>query len=128
MPDNVVVMLASGDAVTTAQAQLERFTPARRAMRAGLVFLVGLAGAAALIPIPIIHLIGIPLMLIVAIVVAMRQLRTASRLSRVRLACPRCGALQGFGGAAGMRAVDAPMAVTCDSCRRQLTLTISPES
>ena len=87
--------------------------------------LVGVLCAAALIPIPIIHLLGIPLALVAALVVAARQLRTGARLSRVSLACPRCAAPQLFGGASGLRTLDVPLAVRCDSCRRELTLSIA---
>ena len=81
-------------------------------MRAGMVLAGGIAVATALIPVPIIHLLGIPLVLLAAIAFAYRQLRTTARLSRTRMACPRCGAPQWFGGAAGLRQVAVPVEET----------------
>ncbi|MES2123580.1 MAG: hypothetical protein V4503_02710 [Gemmatimonadota bacterium] len=120
-----VTLESGGGAVSTAPGILQRFTPAQRAMRAGVFLLLGLAGAAMLIPIPIIHLVGIPLMLLVGIVAAVRQLRAAARLKPMRLACPACDVKNRIGGGFGYRQPDEPIEMNCDSCRRGLILKVT---
>ncbi len=116
----VTVELAAGDAVTRASGELRRFTPAERLGRALLVLLVAIVASAAMIPIPIVHLIGVPLVLLTGIVLAIRQAMAVARLAPLRVACPRCEAMNTIGGGLGIRRVDAPMARACESCRRPL--------
>ncbi|MEP6590287.1 MAG: hypothetical protein ABJC19_03800 [Gemmatimonadota bacterium] len=129
MSDHAVTVSleSSGGSVTTASGTLQRFSPPQRALRAGVFLLLGLGGAAMLIPVPIIHLVGIPLMLVVGIVAAMKQLRASARLKPMRLACPACEAKNRIGGGFGYHTADAPMDLSCDSCRRGLTLRIAEQ-
>lgn len=120
----VTVTLESwGGTVTTAPGILQRFTPVQRVTRAGVILLIGIGAAALLIPIPIIHMVGIPVALLAALVMAGRQLTIASRLQPLRLPCPNCGALNRLGGGLGYRRAMDPIDLNCDSCRRGLTLT-----
>lgn len=75
-----------------------------------------------LIPIPIIHLVGIPLMLLVGIFAAAKQMTAAARLKPMRLACPACEAKNRIGGGFGYHHPDEPIEMNCDSCRRGLIL------
>ncbi|MGH7584400.1 MAG: hypothetical protein ACREL5_14360, partial [Gemmatimonadales bacterium] len=81
--------------------------------------------AAMLIPIPIVHLVGIPLMLIVGVVIAMRQFASAVRLRPVKIACPRCGGPNRVGGGLGYRSIADPIERSCEQCRRTLSLIVT---
>ncbi|MBK7593940.1 MAG: hypothetical protein IPJ11_01525 [Gemmatimonadetes bacterium] len=124
-PQPVTVTLDAPDGPSsTAAGTLRHFTAGQRVLRAAATLLVGIAVAALLIPIPIIHLVGIPLALVLAVFFAGRQLLTSVRLAPLRLPCPKCGAENRVGGGLGYRSATAPIEHTCDSCRRQLTLRI----
>jgi hypothetical protein len=71
-----------------------------------------------------VHLVGIPLIVVTGLVMAVRQLRSVAVLTPVRMACPRCGAANSFGGGLGLRTATGPIDLTCESCRRPLQLTI----
>ncbi|MBA2291351.1 MAG: hypothetical protein H0W15_02725 [Gemmatimonadales bacterium] len=128
MPERSATLTLSTDgaASTHATTTVTVFSPRQRTRRAIVALLIGAAAAAALIPIPIIHLVGIPLALLTAIVIAVKQLRVAARLGRVGVACPKCAAPQAIGGGFGFPSIDGPIPMTCDSCRRLLTLTVEP--
>ncbi len=117
-----VTLAASADAVTRAPGRLTVFTTAQRMIRALTVVGVALVMAAMLIPVPIVHLVGIPLVLIIGIAVAVRQYRSVARLAPMRLACPRCGAENSLGGGLGYRSATGPIPRACESCRRPLEL------
>ena len=117
-----VTLESGGGAVTTAPGILQRFTPPQRMMRAAFFLLLGVGGAALLIPVPIIHLVGIPLMLVVGIFAAVKQMTAAARLKPMRLACPACEVKNRIGGGFGYRHPDEPIEMNCDSCRRGLIL------
>ena len=127
MPEQraIIALESPGVPSSKADASVTVFSPARRATRAAIVLLVAIAFAAALIPIPIIHLVGIPLAIVAGIALAIIQLRTVARLAAVRIPCPRCGASQLIGGGMGFRSIDGPIEVNCDSCRRPLVLSIN---
>jgi hypothetical protein len=119
----VRLTLAAGDGEpTTGTTELTVFTPAQRMARAGAILAVALLAAAAIIPVPIIHLLGIPMVLLLGIVLAVRQLRVVARLDACVLPCPKCGERTSVGGGLGMRAATGPLALSCQSCRRALTL------
>jgi hypothetical protein len=117
-----VVLESAGGSVTTAAGTLQRFTPAQRIFRAVIILCLGIGAAALLIPIPIIHLIGIPLVLLLSLVSAGRQLRVVARLNTIRISCPSCGAMNSVGGWHGYQSATDPIELNCDSCRRGLTL------
>jgi hypothetical protein len=103
------------------------FTLADRVRRSGMVMLVAVLLAATLIPIPIIHLLGIPLLLLTGVVLSIRQLSMIGRLKALKIACPKCGEPNRVGGGLGRSSI-APQEHTCESCRRALTLTIDAEA
>ncbi|MEO5826179.1 MAG: hypothetical protein ABIR59_09855 [Gemmatimonadales bacterium] len=129
MPERsaTLTLNADGSESTHAVTTVTEFSPAQRTRRAVIALLIGGAAAVALIPIPIIHLLGIPLAIIGAIVIAMKQLRVGARVGRVAVACPKCAAPQAIGGGFGFASIDGPIPITCDSCRRMLTLTVDPD-
>lgn len=119
----VKVSLSTSDAPpTSVPGSLTVFHPPRRMLRAGVVMLIFVGMAALLIPVPIVHLIGIPLVLIVGMLVAFRTLRTVARLAPTHLACPKCGARNNVGGGLGYRTETGPIDRACESCRRPLEL------
>lgn len=117
-----VVLAAAADDATRIPGQLTVFNPGQRVLRALTVIAVALVMAALLIPVPIVHLVGIPLVLIIGIGVAVRQFRAVARLAPVRIACPRCGAENSLGGGLGYPSATGPIPRACESCRRPLEL------
>ncbi len=122
-PVTVTLDVADGPA-TTAAGTLRHFTAGQRLLRAAGTLLVGIVVAVLLVPIPIIHLVGIPLALVLAVFFAGRQLLASVRLAPLRLPCPKCGAENRVGGGLGYRSATTPIEHTCDSCRRELTLRV----
>lgn len=123
---SVTVALTAADAEPSrATGELRIFSPIERAGRTLLVLLGAVGAAALIIPIPIIHLVGIPMILLAGIVAAVRQGLAVARLSPMRIACPRCGEVNSVGGGFGYRSSTGPIARRCESCRRALELSIS---
>lgn len=123
MPEqSVLVTVTSGESSTSAEGHLQRFSPGQRTLRVLAVLGIGMFLAAMLIPIPIIHLVGIPLALIVTILAAIKQGASTGRLRPLRINCPRCHGANRLGGGFGYRSVDEPIHVDCEDCRRELTV------
>jgi hypothetical protein len=122
----MVVLTASGVEPTRVPGRLTLLGPADRLRRAGTVVLIAVAMSAMLIPIPIVHLVGIPLTLIIGIAVAVRTSRAVARLDPTHLACPKCGARNNVGGGVGYRTATGPIDRACESCRRPLELRFEP--
>jgi|CXWL01.1.fsa_nt_gi hypothetical protein len=121
----VTVVLASGDGnEVRGEGVLTEIPYQTRLLRAAGIFVVAMVASVALIPIPIIHLMGPPLLLIGGGIAAGRQLRAVARLTPIRLACPKCQAVNRIGGGFGMIHPDRPLDVSCDSCRRGLVVRV----
>lgn len=127
MPERLVTvrLTAPGAEPVSAPSVFDEFTVADRVRRSGLVMLAAVLLAATLIPIPIIHLLGIPLLLFTGVFLAIRQLSLAGRLRPVRIACPKCGQPNRIGGGLGVASL-APRERMCDSCRRNLMVVVEP--
>jgi hypothetical protein len=124
-PGTVTVELVSGDAEPSrALGELRTFSPAERFGRAALVLLAACVAAALIVPVPIVHLVGIPLVLLAGVVAAVRQAMAVARLAPMRIPCPRCGTANSLGGGLGYRTTTGPIARQCESCRRPLELRI----
>jgi hypothetical protein len=120
---NVTVILeASSGEATRGAGVLRTFDLTERIRRSALIVLLSIGLAAVLIPIPIVHLVGIPLVLGIGILIAIRQGASVARLAPLKLACPRCGIPNNLGGGLGYRSASAPIAIACQSCRRSLIL------
>jgi hypothetical protein len=121
----VTVVLASADGgEVRGEGVVREIANSARILRAAGFFFGSVLLAAALIPIPIIHFIGPPGLLVAGCVMALRQLRAVAQLAPLRLACPKCGTVNRVGGGVGLSHPERPFAVTCESCRRGLTVTI----
>lgn len=124
----VQVRLEAADGSASAvPGRLQEYHRVDRLRRAAIVFLVAVLLAAMLIPIPIVHLVGIPLMLILGVVIGARQLGIGYRLQPVRIACPRCHGMNRVGGGLGLRSVTDPIERMCEICRRAMQVRIVEE-
>lgn len=117
-----VILSTDGAEPVSVEGELTTFTLGERAIRAGVVFLAALMMAAAIIPIPIVHLVGIPLVLVIGSALSVRQFRSVARLSPIRAKCPKCGTDNSLGGGLGYRSATGPISRNCESCRRSLEL------
>ena len=129
MPDRgvpVVVHVVAADHETLVEGKLHLFTPVERLLRTLAVLAITIFLAATLIPIPIIHLAGIPLVLVVGLAMTGRQALAVGRLQPLRAPCPRCGGVNRLGGGLGLRSVTKPIESGCEHCRRPLSLRIDP--
>jgi hypothetical protein len=117
-----VTLEAAGGETTSADGVLREFSVMDRTRRALITLGAGLLCVAVLIPIPIIHLLGIPLALIASVVISIRQFSSTARLDPVRLPCPKCAGINRIGGGLGLRHPKQPVERMCDDCRRHLQL------
>jgi hypothetical protein len=125
--DVTVTLAAGGGEVTTAPGRLQVFSAGDRLRRALTTLGIGLLGAALFIPIPIIHLLGIPMAIIASVVISIRQFSSAARLDPLRMPCPKCGGTNRIGGGLGLRHPAQPVERMCDECRRGLQLRIADQ-
>lgn len=121
----VVTLATAGGESTSREGRLVDIPRGTRIARAA-----GFAGgfvvlAAVFLPIPIIHLLAPPAILITGMVLAARQYRATARLLPLRLSCPKCNALISLGGGIGMRDAELPIEIQCGDCRRSLTRTVT---
>jgi hypothetical protein len=117
-----VELRAEGCDPVCREGELTTFALGKRGLRAGTVLIGAMLLAGAIIPIPIVHLVGIPLILGIGIAVAVRQFRSVARLAPMRMPCPKCGADNLMGGGLGYRSATGPINRNCESCRRPLAL------
>lgn len=128
MPERPVTVSleTTGVAPSHVPSTFDEFTQGQRFRRAGAILGVAWGLAIVILFIPIVHLLGVPLLFVAGIVLAIRQLTFAGRLEATRVPCPKCGAVNRIGGGLGRRSLK-PRDYTCDSCRRGLTLRIEPQ-
>src|SRR5690606_30899904 len=127
MVEVMVVFSSSDGSRAEGIGQLTLLDTASRMRRVAVGLLVTVVLSAMLIPIPIIHLVGIPLAVVTGVVVAIRQGRSVARLEPMRLACPRCGQPNSLGGGLGYPTATGPISRPCEHCRRPLELTFTPQ-
>lgn len=124
MPERLIIVslsATSGEA-TEAPGHLTLLTPGQRGLRAALTLLAAVVLSALIIPVPIVHLVGIPIVLLGGIVAAIRQYRGVARLEPLRIACPRCGGSNTLGGGFGYHDASGPIPRSCENCRRVLEI------
>ena len=127
MPERAVVVSLSvaGCEASEREGVFTEFAAPERVMRSGIVLLIAIGLAVMFLPIPIIHLLAIPMILIGGLVLAIRQLSISGRLAPMRIPCPRCGASNRVGGGLGVRSL-ASTDRSCENCRRILMLRVTP--
>lgn len=112
----------TGTTRTSEATALFRSLPARRrVVLAGMTLGAALLLALLFLPVPLLHLAGIPIVSI-GIVLAFRRLRSVTVLRSARGTCPRCGnatnLFVGFGGTPARF----PVTTSCEVCSSNLAL------
>lgn len=119
-----VVLRAEGDPATVGNGELviADIGLGRRLRGAAFLFVGAVALAALFLPIPLMHLAGIPIIL-VGIWLAARRLRNRAVIASARGRCPACGEetplYVGFGSAP----FKLPIQTSCAKCARTLRVT-----
>ena len=119
----VHVTISAIDGRTGGQGEVGFVRPplTRRLWKAGALFLIGLAGGVLLLPIPLIHIVGLVFFLTLT-GLAVRRLLSREILKGASGHCPACGApgeyFVGFGG----RRLSFPIVTSCPQCSIELTL------
>jgi hypothetical protein len=117
----VRVALASGRGDGRGSIEIAQPSFSHRLLRAGALFLVGLAGGLLLLPVPLLHLMGVFFFLTLT-VLAVRKVATRRVLQGASGSCPGCHAegryFVGFGG----RKVKFPIKTSCKHCHAALQL------
>ena len=118
MKELALVLQAETGAQTEGTATIEHFSTPLRWVRA-TIFLVGGVGlAAALIVVPILHLITTWALPLAGLIACVSVLRTRARLADIQGRCPGCEASFSHNGG---RAVF-PMRIDCPNCRRPISI------
>ena len=105
---------------TAVAAVTRHLGPKDRIARAGRAFGLALLAALIMLPIPIIHIIGPPLAIIIGIVLGFRRLGEGEIFVSAEGSCPFCHQQQYLGLAQSRYRV--PRNITCNSCRQPLEL------
>lgn len=117
MPEETVTLsTADGAASLPASAEIARHGTTRRALTAAALVVAGLAGGAACIIVPVVHLVstwGFPLL---GIFLAYKTWQTPEKLVQLEGKCPACGeAVELFGGGLSDER-------TCPNCKATLRI------
>ena len=94
----------------------------QRLVEAGRFALIGLAGGAVFLLVPLVHLLGI-LFALTMLIVGAARLRAATVVDAAGGTCPRCDHAGGFFLGVGRRRFRLPLTVSCQACGVELTLT-----
>jgi hypothetical protein len=113
---------ASGVQPAAGQLVVEHPSRGRRLREAALMVLGGAILAVALLPVPIIHLVGIGLFLTI-LVLAVRRVRAPAVIRSAHGTCPKCGAEGAFFVGFGRKQLRLPLSTSCGTCAYPLTLT-----
>lgn len=129
MPDhNAQIVLSASDGRESSVAGRVSEIPAGiRFRRVALTVAISILLALAMVPIPIVHFIGVPLVLFGGIGAAIWQGRQVARVDRVVVPCPCCGAANPIGGGPGFPSARGPFQHPCANCRLPLTLRFIPD-
>ncbi|HTO74278.1 MAG TPA: hypothetical protein VMJ30_10665 [Gemmatimonadales bacterium] len=109
-----------GVSPTPVAAVTRHLSMKERIARAGRAFGVAFLAALLMLPIPIIHIIGPPLAIIIGIVLGLRRLGEGEIFVSAEGSCPFCHHEQYLGMAQSRFSL--PRTLTCRSCRQPLEL------
>ena len=112
---------ASGAAPAAGQLVIEHPSRGRRVREAILMVLGGAVLAVVLLPVPIIHLVGIGLFLTIS-VLAVRRVGAPAVIRSAHGTCPRCHAEGPFFVGFGRKRLQLPITTSCGKCAFPLTL------
>jgi ribosomal protein S27AE len=87
----------------------------QRLRAAAGIFGLGLVVGVLLLPIPLLHLVGL-MVFLASTVFAVKRLRVRAVVERVRGGCPSCGAQTSFFVGAGHMAARWPLSSQCGAC------------
>ncbi len=116
----VLQLSGFGVAATAATAVTRHLTARDRMVRAAKAFGLALASALIMLPIPIIHLIGPPVVLLIGLVVAVKRLGQGQIFASAEGECPFCHVTQPLGLRDSRFRL--PVDLICRSCRQPLQL------
>jgi hypothetical protein len=113
-----------GCAATEAQVVVKSLTLRDRLVRSSMVLGGGFLVAAIALPIPIVHLVLVPMGLLLGLAFGVTRLRHREIFSLAEGDCPCCGTHQRLGLAG--RVFRLPRRVFCRNCQRELDLGENP--
>ena len=119
----IPVTISAIDGRTGGQGEVEFVRPPlqRRLWKAGALLLIGLAGGVLLLPIPLIHIVGLAFFLTLT-GLAVRRLLSREILKAASGQCPACGAAGEYFAGFGGRRLAFPIVTSCPTCAIELTL------
>ena len=121
MPEEVITWTAAGRQAK-ATAEVDRYGPAARTMRAGLFIGGGLLGGGACIIVPVLHLITTWALPLLGIVLGARAYKTEMKLYALTGPCPACNVpIQLAGGAAH------ELILSCPKCGEKLEVELGAD-
>lgn len=115
-----------GVPATPVEAQSRDLTMRDRMVRGAKALGMALLAALIMLPIPIIHIVGPPLALLIGLVMGARRLGEGTIFVAAEGECPFCHTSQRL-GLTGSR-FRLPVEITCRSCRQPLQLEAAPRS
>jgi hypothetical protein len=119
----IPVSISAIDGSTGGQGEVAFVRPRlqRRLWKAGVLFLIGFAGGVLLLPIPLIHIVGLAFFLTLT-GLAVRRLLSREVLKAASGHCPACGAPGEYFVGIGGRRLSFPIVTSCPRCAIELTL------
>jgi hypothetical protein len=110
---------AFGAQPTAARVELDVLTPSDRLKRAATILGISLIAAVIALPIPLVHLVFVPGVLLAGIVLSIIRLRQGEIFRSASGSCPYCATEQKF---TVMGTFRLPKTLHCQACQRQLVL------
>jgi hypothetical protein len=125
MDGDIAVRVRAANGATRDDAWIRRqpVPLQRRLLEAGRFALIGLAGGAAFILVPLIHLLGI-LFALAMMGLATARLRATGVVSGAGGTCPRCDHSGAFFVGVGRRRFRLPIKAACEACGVALMLSL----
>lgn len=110
---------AYGAKPTAARVELDVLTPTDRLKRAATILGISLVAAMIALPIPLVHFVFVPGVLVAGIVLSIVRLRQGEIFRSASGPCPYCATEQSFTVMGRFRL---PKKLHCEACHRQLVL------
>jgi len=124
--DRILELTGFGVPPTRAQVTTRQLTLGGRLARAGKVFGLALLAALIMLPIPLIHIAGPPLAILIGLVLGVLRLGQSEIILSAQAECPFCHTDQRL-GLAGTQ-FKLPRDLICRNCRQPLQLDNPPKA
>jgi hypothetical protein len=108
-----------GAGPTATRVELNILSPADRLKRAATILGISLIAALIALPIPLVHFVFVPGVLVAGIILSIVRLRQGEIFRSASGRCPFCGTEQRFTAMGKFRL---PKKLHCEACHRQLVL------